>query len=134
MMISCHVYVYSRVYYKVGVVIFFFKQKTAYEIQYGLVGSEMCIRDRGKTILLCANEFGGKFSDSLHIKTEYSGFTYFNSCLLYTSDAADERSSVDLGGRRIIKKKTRDILDGCKDIDNRYTPKIYTHEEETEII
>src|SRR5678815_5261613 len=24
-------------------------------------------------------------------------------CLLYTSDAADERSSVDLGGRRIIK-------------------------------
>ena len=28
-----------------------------------------------------------------------------NACLLYTSDAADERSSVDLGGRRIIKKK-----------------------------
>ena len=28
-------------------------------------------------------------------------------CLLYTSDAADERSSVDLGGRRIIKKKTQ---------------------------
>ena len=27
------------------------------------------------------------------------------SCLLYTSDAADERSSVDLGGRRILKKK-----------------------------
>src|SRR5678810_533358 len=26
-------------------------------------------------------------------------------CLLYTSDAADERSSLDLGGRRIIKKK-----------------------------
>src|SRR5678815_4115357 len=29
-------------------------------------------------------------------------FTYV-TCLLYTSDAADERSSVDLGGRRIIK-------------------------------
>ena len=27
------------------------------------------------------------------------------ACLLYTSDAADERSSVDLGGRRIIKKQ-----------------------------
>ena len=27
-------------------------------------------------------------------------------CLLYTSDAADERSSVDLGGRRILQKKT----------------------------
>ena len=30
-----------------------------------------------------------------------------DTCLLYTSDAADERSSVDLGGRRIIKKKKR---------------------------
>ena len=29
----------------------------------------------------------------------------FKTCLLYTSDAADERSSVDLGGRRNIKKK-----------------------------
>ena len=29
-------------------------------------------------------------------------------CLLYTSDAADERSSVDLGGRRIIKKNNRE--------------------------
>ena len=27
------------------------------------------------------------------------------SCLLYTSDAADDGESVDLGGRRIIKKK-----------------------------
>ena len=31
-------------------------------------------------------------------------------CLLYTSDAADERSSVDLGGRRIIKKKKSYIV------------------------
>ena len=31
----------------------------------------------------------------------------FTACLLYTSDAADERSSVDLGGRRIIKKKKK---------------------------
>eukprot|EP00831_Metopus_contortus_P039002 TRINITY_DN30588_c0_g1_i4.p2 TRINITY_DN30588_c0_g1~~TRINITY_DN30588_c0_g1_i4.p2 ORF type:complete len:155 (-),score=34.56 TRINITY_DN30588_c0_g1_i4:95-559(-) len=28
-----------------------------------------------------------------------------NSCLLYTSDAADDTPCVDLGGRRIIKKK-----------------------------
>ena len=33
------------------------------------------------------------------------------NCLLYTSDAADERSSVDLGGRRIIKKKTISIYE-----------------------
>src|SRR5664280_3754533 len=31
----------------------------------------------------------------------------FRSCLLYTSDAADEEDSVDLGGRRIIKKKKK---------------------------
>ena len=30
-------------------------------------------------------------------------------CLLYTSDAAAERSSVDLGGRRIIKKKIQEM-------------------------
>ena len=29
----------------------------------------------------------------------------FHACLLYTSDAADEGLGVDLGGRRIIKKK-----------------------------
>ena len=28
-------------------------------------------------------------------------------CLLYTSDAADEEDSVDLGGRRIIQKKQK---------------------------
>ena len=33
----------------------------------------------------------------------YTGMS--ETCLLYTSDAADERSSVDLGGRRLIKKK-----------------------------
>ena len=33
-----------------------------------------------------------------------------NSCLLYTSDAADEEDSVDLGGRRIIKKKKDSII------------------------
>eukprot|EP00656_Telonema_subtile_P049422 TRINITY_DN6140_c0_g1_i14.p1 TRINITY_DN6140_c0_g1~~TRINITY_DN6140_c0_g1_i14.p1 ORF type:complete len:145 (-),score=45.16 TRINITY_DN6140_c0_g1_i14:38-472(-) len=30
-----------------------------------------------------------------------------HTCLLYTSDAADEEDSVDLGGRRIIKKKKK---------------------------
>eukprot|EP00658_Telonema_sp_P-2_P034669 TRINITY_DN2529_c0_g1_i1.p1 TRINITY_DN2529_c0_g1~~TRINITY_DN2529_c0_g1_i1.p1 ORF type:complete len:107 (-),score=17.68 TRINITY_DN2529_c0_g1_i1:101-421(-) len=32
-------------------------------------------------------------------------------CLLYTSDAADEEDSVDLGGRRIIKKKKKNEID-----------------------
>ena len=46
-----------------------------------------------------------------------------NFCLLYTSDAADERSSVDLGGRRIIKKKNN-IDNNCSNvykIITRYT-------------
>ena len=33
-----------------------------------------------------------------------------STCLLYTSDAADERSSVDLGGRRIFTKKKKNKL------------------------
>ena len=37
-------------------------------------------------------------------------------CLLYTSDAADERSSVDLGGRRIIKKKKEEYIGIGRDI------------------
>src|SRR5665811_2149441 len=31
----------------------------------------------------------------------------YNGCLLYTSDAADDLTRVDLGGRRIIKKKNQ---------------------------
>ena len=38
----------------------------------------------------------------------YYGRAPFPCCLLYTSDAADEEDSVDLGGRRIIKKKNRE--------------------------
>ena len=45
----------------------------------------------------------GAWTPELFIKILRSG--KFMGCLLYTSDAADERSSVDLGGRRIIKKK-----------------------------
>ncbi|GAB5875111.1 hypothetical protein JMUB7539_27330 [Staphylococcus aureus] len=37
---------------------------------------------------------------------EYRCILYwYVSCLLYTSDAADDMQCVDLGGRRIIKKK-----------------------------
>ena len=37
--------------YECSVVVFFFKQKTAYEMLRGLVGSEMCIRDRQRRAL-----------------------------------------------------------------------------------
>ena len=45
-------------------------------------------------------------------------------CLLYTSDAADERSSVDLGGRRIIKKKNTKPT-----IDRTDTEQIHTNQQ-----
>ena len=41
-------------------------------------------------------------------------------CLLYTSDAADERSSVDLGGRRIIKKKKKGLIERNNNINNKH--------------
>ena len=48
------------------------------------------------------------------------------SCLLYTSDAADDLLCVDLGGRRIIKKKkkkenTRVISDEANNKDTTIT-------------
>ena len=43
-----------------------------------------------------------------------SSYDEYAGCLLYTSDAADERSSVDLGGRRIIKNKNRHATDATK--------------------
>ena len=42
---------------------------------------------------------------ALEVVLGIDNLVFISICLLYTSDAADERSSVDLGGRRIIKKK-----------------------------
>ena len=47
----------------------------------------------------------GDLSTTSDDRTVVRTFGNNTTCLLYTSDAADERSSVDLGGRRIIKKK-----------------------------
>ena len=69
------------------------------------MGSEMCIRDRH---LIRRGITGGGFVGDLAGAAESdtpSRASLAGGCLLYTSDAADERSSVDLGGRRIIKKK-----------------------------
>ena len=66
----------------------------------------MCIRDRVNAYLpdnekVSVNDFILK-----GVALSLRQFPNLNACLLYTSDAADEGSSVDLGGRRIIKKKT----------------------------
>ena len=49
-------------------------------------------------------------------------FAKAKACLLYTSDAADERSSVDLGGRRIIKKKKTADHGGRPTHQNEHRP------------
>eukprot|EP00831_Metopus_contortus_P081590 TRINITY_DN8611_c0_g1_i2.p1 TRINITY_DN8611_c0_g1~~TRINITY_DN8611_c0_g1_i2.p1 ORF type:complete len:167 (+),score=32.49 TRINITY_DN8611_c0_g1_i2:31-531(+) len=41
-------------------------------------------------------------------------------CLLYTSDAADDTPCVDLGGRRIIKKKNTESVRGQRSEQSRY--------------
>ena len=66
----------------------------------------MCIRDRAHAAFdrrLADVGVRGVVRDQ--VADGVGHFEQFEDCLLYTSDAADERSSVDLGGRRIIKKK-----------------------------
>ena len=65
----------------------------------------MCIRDStsSELIALSVKQAGQGTSLSEDVSARLSDID--GRCLLYTSDAADERSSVDLGGRRIIKKK-----------------------------
>ena len=55
-------------------------------------------------------EFSRFFRDARCISLDTNYRSTPNICLLYTSDAADERSSVDLGGRRIIKKKKKEKM------------------------
>src|SRR5678815_5031289 len=86
-----------------------------------LVGSEMCIRDR--SWCRCPRRRWRRRD------------TRSWCCLLYTSDAADERSSVDLGGRRIIKKKKKNFFffqaeDGIRDAqESRGLGDVYKRQE-----
>ena len=65
----------------------------------------MCIRDSGKTIRIGTTLFTIVGITKTSGMSDNIIYIPLSTCLLYTSDAADERSSVDLGGRRIIKKK-----------------------------
>ena len=69
----------------------------------------MCIRDsRGGVERIRAAGVDDEI-DAFAGQREGAALAQSLACLLYTSDAADERSSVDLGGRRIIKKKNRTL-------------------------
>ena len=68
----------------------------------------MCIRDRPGVAARSQIQFLGLGTRGLEpypVHGLVGGEVH--GCLLYTSDAADERSSVDLGGRRILKKKNQ---------------------------
>ena len=73
---------------------------------------------------ICEDAIGGMMAGlsayGKHIGVS-SSYGAFISCLLYTSDAADERSSVDLGGRRIIQKKKNNKTTQKKNTTNNKT-------------
>src|SRR5665811_2274321 len=64
----------------------------------------MCIRDRGKD----CGPVRKRLWATHHAMAMSSTF---RSCLLYTSDAADDLTRVDIGGRRIIQAE-----DGIRDL------------------
>ena len=69
----------------------------------------MCIRDRhGHTHRPAIHRFEIAQHEAATRIVLGDWYEQGSVCLLYTSDAADERSSVDLGGSRIIKKKNKD--------------------------
>ena len=71
--------------------------------KHDIVEIEIEVKDRGPKIT-------EKDIEKALDRTEKVLMKYFadslQPCLLYTYDAADERSSEDLGGRRKFKKKT----------------------------
>ena len=65
----------------------------------------MCIRDRKQGLTEYDRLLQKVAQGERQARQDVASYLFNKGCLLYTSDAADERSSVDLGGRRIIKKK-----------------------------
>ena len=89
----------------------------------------MCIRDRihaALEVLLSPPDL--RFRDGFAGQPGKLLPDDFQGCLLYTSDAADDLLCVDLGGRRIIKKKQypgTDTAASYTDLTIQYTH--YTH-------
>src|SRR5678815_6053313 len=75
------------------------------------VGVRLGVKTTGCSGLAYKLEYADEFAPEDHVFEDHGVKVIVDPkslpyiCLLYTSDAADERSSVDLGGRRIIKKK-----------------------------
>eukprot|EP00657_Telonema_sp_P-1_P006404 TRINITY_DN24969_c0_g1_i1.p1 TRINITY_DN24969_c0_g1~~TRINITY_DN24969_c0_g1_i1.p1 ORF type:complete len:192 (+),score=62.11 TRINITY_DN24969_c0_g1_i1:115-690(+) len=89
-------------------------------IKQAALGNKAWVKIKGEPIVT-VGKFGDKNTVS-HLKCRFHAAAWYmeaapaeggehqikkndNPCLLYTSDAADDLLCVDLGGRRIIKKK-----------------------------
>ena len=78
---------------------FFFKQKTAYEISLGLVGSEMCIRD--SEIVVPSKTDPNKFdvySDYIYLPYY---FRFYGRLLSFNED--DGNKMISIGGEMLIE-------------------------------
>ena len=96
----------------VHVLLCVFEQKPPYEIYYGLVGSEMGIRDRREE----ARKGGGRYiADWGPGARKYEGSIYCGlgawGRLVYTSDAADDLARVGVEVCREAQKQTQITTD-----------------------
>ncbi len=76
------------------------KQQTQEDIYDGLVGEVMCIRDTQQE-----DRDEGKNAKDLSKLKNRASYEY-KVVRVYTSDAADEEDSIDVGLRRIHQKRT----------------------------
>eukprot|EP00658_Telonema_sp_P-2_P005216 TRINITY_DN11956_c0_g1_i7.p1 TRINITY_DN11956_c0_g1~~TRINITY_DN11956_c0_g1_i7.p1 ORF type:complete len:144 (-),score=35.45 TRINITY_DN11956_c0_g1_i7:389-820(-) len=77
----CYYYYDSNVRFDTTfIVFFFFKQKTAYEMLRSLVGSEMCIRDRDRSISDSLSKFEGKIYECRIAAKRYFCASAFSKC------------------------------------------------------
>ena len=65
----------------------------------------MCIRDSQSAVPFEVVSQAEASEHRLSVEIPETEYPSIQVCLLYTSDAADDLLCVDLGGRRIIKKK-----------------------------
>src|SRR5659263_773293 len=77
---------------------------------FELYGLLLLVSEVMTTVIPCSLIFSAKLKRCSRRPDSDSYIISYNVCLLYTSDAADDLLCVDLGGRRIIKKKQTNKL------------------------
>ena len=115
-----------------GLVVFFFQAEDGIRdlVRSRGLGDVYKRQDEGVSVVR-ASGGGGEFLTLLKVFDSLFLNYLLPTCLLYTSDAADERSSVDLGGRRIIKKKNNRSMVGADTVLKNHTTIIYKYGSST---